>query len=180
MPESRGSDPSGSSATLRSKTTDFAGNTSFNSSPGDQGMGREKMSGILIKEKFLSDHRILRCKAAVVATLALDVLRGDDELASALRLKGEELYTYLLKHMQWEERLLLPLLIESSHGTWTGASIVKEHEEQRVQLDNSLAKLRHIDTSLTSLAEECLELVGWLEVDMTTEEARVLRWMAGG
>jgi iron-sulfur cluster repair protein YtfE (RIC family) len=143
-------------------------------------MDHDKMSGRLIKEKFLRDHRMLRGKAAVVATLALDVLRGDEELASALRLKGEELYSYLLVHMQWEERLLVPLLVESSHGTWTGAGIIREHEDQRIRLDNSLAKLRHVDASLANLAEECLELVRWLEVDMSSEEERVLRWMAVG
>ena len=132
-----------------------------------------------IKEKFLRDHRMLRGKAAVVAALALDVLRGDQDLTSALCLKGEELYAHLSEHMQWEERLLVPLLISSSRGTWTGSAIIKEHRDQRLRLDRSLTRLRSIDAPFADLAEECLELVRWLEIDMTSEESRVLRSMVG-
>lgn len=130
-----------------------------------------------IKEKFLRDHRMLRGKAAVVAALALDVLRGDEDLVSALRLKGEELYAHLTEHMRWEERLLVPLLIDSARQS--GAEIIEDHRKQRLRLDRSLVKLRRIDVSFEDLAEECLELVRWLEIDMTSEESRVLRSMVG-
>ena len=93
-------------AESRTENVNCGGETSFYSSTGSQGMEHDEMSERLIKEKFLRDHRMLLGKAAVVAALALDVLRGDEELASALRLKGEELYRHLLIHMRWEERLL--------------------------------------------------------------------------
>ena len=128
-----------------------------------------------IRVKFLHDHQILRGKAAIVAALALDVRRGDEELASALRLKGEELYLHLFDHMQWEEQMLVPLLVELSHGMWNRTAFREEHEMQRLQLDDSLAKLRSESISRARLAEECLELVRWLEVDMSSEERIVLQ-----
>ena len=178
MPEYRGNDPSAVGVELGNEAANYDGKRSVYPSTGRHGIDHEKMSRNLIREKFLSDHRMLRGKAAVVASLALDVLRGDEELASALCIKGEELYVRLLDHMQWEENLLLPLLAESSHGTWTGAAIIKEHQDQRLRLDSSLTKLRHPDTSLASLGGECLEFVRWLEVDMTSEEIRVLHWLS--
>jgi hypothetical protein len=138
-------------------------------------MDEEKMSRSEIKNKFLSDHRKLRAKAAVVTTLALSVLRGDDDLASALRLKGEELYTHLLDHMRWEEAQLVPLLVESAASEATGTIILKEHVDQRLRLDSSLSGLRQPDGSFASLAKDCIALVRWLEVDMANEERVVLR-----
>ena len=178
MPEYHGNDPSAVGVELGNEAANYDGKRSVYPSTGRHGIDHEKMSRNLIREKFISDHQMLRGKAAVVAALALDVLRGDEDLASALRIKGEELYAQLLDHMQWEENLLLPLLAKSSHGAWTGAAIIKEHHEQRLRLDNSLTKLRHPDTSFASLGGECLEFVRWLEVDMTSEERTVLRWLS--
>jgi iron-sulfur cluster repair protein YtfE (RIC family) len=138
-------------------------------------MDRQPMSKSEIRDKFLRDHRRLRAKAAVVTTLALSVLRGDEDLTSALRLKGEELYTHLLDHMQWEEAQLIPLLAESSVGESTCSSMLKDHVDQRQRLGDSLSELRHPGSSLASLAKDCLDHVRWLEVDMADEEREVLR-----
>lgn len=141
-------------------------------------MNCDKMSKSEIRDKFLSDHRKLRGKAAVVTTLALNVLRGDEDLASALRLKGEELNEHLLAHMQWEERQLVPLLAESSIGASGGAAIVKQHVEQRLRLVDSLTRLQRPDASFAKLAKNCIALVHWLEIDLASEEREVLRSMA--
>lgn len=141
-------------------------------------LSREKMSKLEIRDKFLSDHRKLRAKAAVVTTLALSVLRGDEDLASALRLKGEELLTHLLDHMSWEEAQIIPLLVESASsatGESAGTVILKEHFDQRLRLDDSLTGLKQPGASLSKLAQDCIALVRWLEVDMAEEERVVLR-----
>lgn len=138
-------------------------------------MEREQMSKSEITHKFLSDHRTLRAKAAVVTTLALNVLRGDEDLVSALRLKGEELHAHLLDHMNWEETQLLPLLAESSIGKAAGSVILSEHADQRLRLVNSLVELKRPDAPFATLAKDCIALVRWLEADMASEESEVLR-----
>jgi iron-sulfur cluster repair protein YtfE (RIC family) len=143
-------------------------------------MDLEKMSKSEIREKFLGDHRKLRAKAAVLTTLALSVLRGDEDLASALRLKGEELYTHLIEHMKWEEAQLIPLLAESSIGEITSSVMVKEHANQRLRLSDSLSELRHPGASFPDLAKDCIALVRWLEADMADEERDVLRLIVLG
>lgn len=131
-----------------------------------------------IQERFLSDHLQLRGKCGVVANLALNVLRGDEDLALALRLKGEELYRHLLDHMTWEEKTLIPLLREATRGTFDEAALLAEHASQRKQLDASLVELRRMNTSNIDLAKACIALVRWLDTDMAAEERAVLRIMA--
>ena len=138
-------------------------------------MNCEQMSKADARHKFLSDHRILRAKAAVVTTLALNLLRGDEDLASALRLKGEELHAQLLDHMKWEETQLVPLLAGSSIGESVASVILEEHADQRLHLMKSLAELQRPDAPCSTLAKDCIALVRWLESDMAREENEVQR-----
>lgn len=131
-----------------------------------------------IREQFLNDHLHLRGKCGVVSNLALNVLRGDEDLALALRLKGEELYRHLLEHMLWEEAKLVPILVHDTHGEFDEAALRAEHDSQRQLLNDSLAELRRDDASNRDLAKACITLVGWLDTDMATEERAVLRIMA--
>ncbi|MCP5045061.1 MAG: hemerythrin domain-containing protein [bacterium] len=137
-------------------------------------MDSQKPSVSRIRDRFLADHRELRGKAAVVTTLALNVLRGDEELASALRLKGEELNDRLLSHMAWEEKHLIPLLAHTPRGKLQGKAILEEHKDQRTRLLDSLTELQRPQNSFSGLAKECLALVHWLEADMASEERDVL------
>ena len=136
-----------------------------------------------IRERFLRDHRQIRGKASVLRSLALGVLRGDDELASALRLKGEELQSHMLLHMTWEEDELMPALEHDGRGGDSlGKQIQEEHREQRTRLAHSLVALRVTSgqkrADIESLARDMMELVRWLESDMAKEEASVLCFMA--
>jgi iron-sulfur cluster repair protein YtfE (RIC family) len=136
-----------------------------------------------IRERFLRDHRQIRGKASVLRSLALGVLRGDEELASALRLKGEDLQTHMLLHMTWEEDELMPAL-ERGGGDENslGKRIQEEHREQRTRLAHSLVALRvtreQKRADIERLAKEMLELVRWLEGDMAKEEDSVLRFIS--
>ena len=136
-----------------------------------------------IRERFLRDHRQIRGKASVLRSLALGVLRGDEDLASALRLKGEELQTHMLLHMTWEEDELMPVLEQDEQdGDSLGKRIQEEHREQRTRLSHSLVALRVTSeqkrADIERLAKDMLELVRWLESDMAKEEDSVLRFMA--
>jgi len=127
-----------------------------------------------IKARLLTDHAQLRGKATVLESLALQILRGDDELASALRLKGEDLQANLLAHMRWEEAELLPLLARSGVEGYTSADFLEEHQSQREALAESLLALRDSNLPATALAKNMIDFVRWLERDMITEEGNVL------
>ena len=90
------------------------------------------MTSSQVKARFMSDHEELRGKVAVLEGLALGILRGDEELSSALRRKGEDLQNRLLVHMQWEEAQLLPMLrSQSQPGISNAETILSEHRRQR-------------------------------------------------
>ncbi len=131
-----------------------------------------------IQQRFLSEHRLLRGKAAVVASLALTVLRGDGDLAPGLRRKGLELNKYLLQHMDWEETHLAPLLAKSSTDGLSSTILVRQHLEQRRRIFACLNKLGNRGTSNERMAGDCLEIIHWLEVDMEDEEREVLSSIA--
>lgn len=127
--------------------------------------------------KLRRGHAHLRGKAEVLEALALKVLRGDEDLGSALRLKAEELQQHLLCHMIWEEDLLIPLLAEGVPAAadpppW--AQLLTERRQQRLQLSRSLFELKYAHVSAGGLAKQCLALVEALEAAIEVEERGVL------
>lgn len=135
--------------------------------------GRD-MSPLVVRSKFLLDHAQLKGKAAVLHSLALSVMRGDADLLSTMRLKGEELQTHLLTHMQWEERRILPLLREAADDHSRVDVFLEEHHTQRQLLANSLISIRDHQLPSTELAKRLLDFVRWLEREMVAEELNVL------
>ena len=120
-------------------------------------------------------HAHLRGKAEVLETLALKVLRGDEDLGSALRLKAEELQRHLLRHMIWEEDQLIPLLSEGESADpprWV--LLLRQRREQRLRLSRSLFALKYAHGPATDLARESLLLVAELETAIVGEELEVL------
>jgi len=131
-----------------------------------------------IRTRFLDDHARLRGKGSVLQSLALGVLRGDLDLAPALRLKGRDLQRHLIRHMRWEEEALLPLLARIK-GSATADDLFEDHERQRSRLADSLIATQ--DSSghyAEEMARHLLELVDWIEKDMQHEEAHVLAAIA--
>ena len=93
------------------------------------------MSVFEIRSHFLNDHARLRGKVSVLRSLALGVLRGDEELSFAMRLKGRDLQDHLHRHMSWEEENLLPVLDHCSPlAGGTASALLSEHEGQRSRL----------------------------------------------
>jgi hemerythrin-like domain-containing protein len=127
-----------------------------------------------IRDRFLRDHGELRGKAVVLESLALQVLRGDEELISALRLKGQDLQAHLLRHMEWEEAHISPVL-ESRNGAarFSSAALEKEHGLQRERIARLIEKLHDTQNGI-DLARSLLDFTGTLESDMAAEEAHLL------
>ena len=128
-----------------------------------------------IRTRLLLDHARLLGKAAVLESLALYVVRGDTELSSALRLKGEELQASLLVHMRWEEARILPLLGQDALGSAEiQNAFLEEHHCQRSRLAKSLLRLRDPASNPTALARHLLGFVRWIERDIASEERSLL------
>jgi hypothetical protein len=136
------------------------------------------MNRFEIRSHFLNDHARLRGKAAVLRSLALGVLRGDEELSFAMRLKGRDLQDHLHRHMSWEEEKLLPVLNRFSPTAGGAATeLLAEHEIQRSRLASSLQSLDNLGFSPKVLAKSMMELIVWIEGDMASEEAAVLEFL---
>jgi iron-sulfur cluster repair protein YtfE (RIC family) len=134
----------------------------------------EEMTLGEVQAKVESEHARLRGMVGVLQSLALRVLRGDDDLASALRLKGEEVVERFERHMGWEEEYLLPLLSSAGvEGQACSERMRDEHRLQRGRLSASVEALDSSERRPQELARELLDVIEWLERDMATEDARI-------
>jgi len=124
--------------------------------------------------RFLDDHARLRGKSEVLEALALRVLRGDEDLGTALRLKGEEIQEHLIAHMAWEEGTLLPLVRSAHGGRIVAAQLCSDHAAQRERLADCLRSLADGERRPAKLAKTILDLTAWLEHDILAEENRIL------
>lgn len=126
-----------------------------------------------VREKFLEDHARLRGKAEVLESLAMKILRGDEDLGSALRLKAEEILDHLVRHMGWEERELLPLLREFGCSDIV-SGLVGRHVGHREHIQSDLLTLQDAEGRPLDAAKRIIDFLGRLERDMQTEEESVL------
>ena len=126
-----------------------------------------------VREKFVEDHARLRGKAEVLESLALRILRGDDDLGSALRLKGEEILDHLVCHMDWEERELLPVLRQSGRSD-IASGLVTRHTRHREHFEGDLLPLHNTNRRPLELAKHIVKFLRRLERDMQKEEEDVL------
>ena len=131
------------------------------------------MSETGVREKFVEDHARLRGKAEVLESLALRILRGDEDLGSALRLKGEEILDHLVRHMSWEEQELLPLLRRFGRLDIASA-LVTRHTAHRDHIEGDLITLQNAERRPLDMARHIVEFLRKLERDMQTEEDDVL------
>lgn len=133
------------------------------------------MTGREVGARVESEHARLRGMTAVLQSLALRVVRGDDDLTSALGLKGEELLDRFDRHILWEEDYLMPLLRGAgAEGAAWSECLRAEHRLQRDRLGTALAELEDAGERPQELARELLEVIEWLEREMATEDAKLL------
>ena len=126
-----------------------------------------------VREKFVEDHARLRGKAEVLESIALRILRGDEDLGSALLLKGEEIRDHLVRHMDWEERELLPLLRQSGRSD-IASGLVTRHTRHREHFEGDLLSLHNTKTQPIELTKHIVKFLRQLESDMQREEEDVL------
>jgi len=126
-----------------------------------------------LRARVLEEHALLRGKAEVLEALALRVIRGDEDLGSALRLKGEEIEGRLAHHILWEEDILLPELRRSGHGD-VAEKIRSEHRRQRERISDSLVALQDAERRPIAVARHLVEFVRLLEQDICDEEESML------
>jgi len=131
------------------------------------------MDATELRARILEDHEMLRGKAEVLEELALRILRGDEDLGSALRLKGEEIQEQLVRHIGWEETELLPALREFGNGG-VADQIFAEHEAQRKRIADTLVTLQGSERRPVALARYIVEFVRVLDQEMREEEENVL------
>ncbi len=128
-----------------------------------------------VEARVESEHARLRGMGAVLQSLAQRVLRGDEELTSALRLKGEELLGRFDRHIHWEDDYLMPLLRQAgADGEAYGERLWQEHRLQRERLSGALADMDDAGGRSEELARHLLDVIEWLEREMATEDAQLL------
>ena len=89
-----------------------------------------------VRGRILSDHAVLRRMLDRMEVLARSVLQGKDGLGDELRLQAGALEAGLRAHLELEERILVPALLEAD--AWGPQRVERfhaEHERQREMMD---------------------------------------------
>lgn len=104
---------------------------------------------------------------------ANEVVAGKDHV-SRLRDAVRILHTRFLRHLDFEETKLVPLLRRTPERHSDAAALVVEHAEQRAQIDGLLHDVA-VFSDPASFARAALAFVHVLRRDMTAEEL----WLRG-
>lgn len=127
-----------------------------------------------IRERILSEHRALGVRLDRLEALARGVERGRTPL-DVLRDEVADLLVALREHMNVEDELLAPALLDAdAWGDVRSAQLVEHHELQRAELDRLLQELRSPDQSRAACAELVLGLIDDLRLDIRREEKELL------
>lgn len=128
-----------------------------------------------VRERVLHDHVALRELIERMESLARQVVEGRAHSTADLCGVAERLLSTLLRHMDWEDRQLVPVLAESdAWGPERARQLSAEHLGQREQLGAALAGLGDRTRPATELARSLLELAHTLLRDMEEEESAFL------
>jgi WS/DGAT/MGAT family acyltransferase len=126
------------------------------------------------------EHAELRLLLMSVEALSQQVLAGDPEAVSPLRQRGLELHAQLCRHLDFEERELLPAIeAEGSWGRELAARVRSEHEEQRLLLRYILEHLSDESRPARLLGNDIACFAAELREDMSVEDRSVLLPLAG-
>ncbi len=125
-----------------------------------------------VREHVLHDHEGLRRRLLEIERLARDVVANDRQHVAGLRARSQELLDTLAEHMRWEDRYLSPALEDSdAWGPERAEQLANEHREQRTFLGELVEKLRAGAQAPAELAEDLVDLVERLRLDMEEEES---------
>jgi iron-sulfur cluster repair protein YtfE (RIC family) len=125
-----------------------------------------------VRDRVLHDHEGLRKQIHEVESLAREVSRGEQPQLGPLRDAAERLLSTLLRHMDWEDRELVPALADSdAWGPERARRLSEEHVEQREFLAGVIEDLQDQQRPPVSLAASMSDLARTLLADMEEEEA---------
>ncbi len=134
-----------------------------------------------VRERILSDHAVLRGMLSRIEVLARSVLEGRDGRDQELLRQAGALEGTLRAHLELEERILVPALLEAD--AWGPQRVERFHVEHARQREIMDALWRAHPLSERPTLEVALVVWGFarlLRVDMASEErislnANVLR-----
>lgn len=125
---------------------------------------------------ILEDHARLRALFRELDQVAARVLLGEGEQTLRLRALAEGLRERFLRHLDLEDRVLVPAIRQvDARGPERAARIAAEHRDQRARLARLLEELCDPRRTAAELAAELRALVAELLDDMVREEDTVLR-----
>lgn len=131
-----------------------------------------------VRRRILEDHSELRVIAGAVEGVAMRVAGGDWHSVGALRLRGLELHERLCRHLDLEDRVLLPAVRDAgSDGSERAESLQHEHAEQRALLEYILERLNDRTRPSVVLGRELQNFAELLRDDMEYEESTVLPYL---
>jgi WS/DGAT/MGAT family acyltransferase len=132
-----------------------------------------------IRQRVRAEHDSLRRRLVTIEALSRRVLADDPEALAPLRKHGLELHAALCRHLDFEERELLPAV--ESKGEW-GASLVREvrqeHDEQRLLLRFIFERLSDESRPSALVGRDLHSLATELREDMALEDRDVLYALA--
>jgi hemerythrin-like domain-containing protein len=148
------------------------------------GSASSSLEGLIMKSPFIAaeearshitnEHAVLRslCRALVDAaqTAVLDENQGQ-----YVRDVLDQLCTEIEKHLDYEERVLIPILRDAdAWGPVRVEQLSKEHAEQRAFLFGLLEDAQEGMRDIGALADEIICFAARFEQDMEEEEERLL------
>jgi hemerythrin-like domain-containing protein len=125
-----------------------------------------------VRRRVLTDHEALRARLEEIEDLVVVVEEGGAERELSLRMRAVEFLDALERHMQWEERHLVPVLRDSD--AWGPERVERfhhEHREQREVLRHILAILGDRDRPATLVARGIRDFAVLMRADMEDEES---------
>jgi acetoin utilization protein AcuB len=126
-----------------------------------------------VRTRILAEHTVLRALYAAVDQHARAVLAGEAGATAALRDRGRELCTTLLRHIELENTVLAPALHDlDAFGPVRAQQLIAEHERQRSVLASMLVAID--EGRDRELADDMLRLISELRIDMAHEEESLL------
>ncbi len=124
-----------------------------------------------VRRRVLEDHSHIRRLLEKLEELVALYEKGDASVREPLRERGLELHDFLCEHLDREDVILAPALLEAdAWGEERAQQLAAEHREQRELLAFILDRLRDAERPTALLARELRAFADILRIDMQHEE----------
>jgi WS/DGAT/MGAT family acyltransferase len=128
-----------------------------------------------IRRRVRADHDSLRRRLVTIEALARRVMAEDRAALKPLRDHGLALHGFLCRHLDYEERELLPAVeAEAEWGEALARHVRREHDEQRLLLQYIFERLSDEGRPAALLGRDLECLAAELREDMALEDRDVL------